>query len=541
MYPKSTPTPRARPLAALLALILLGPLLGMLAAAPTSAQAGRPNVVLILADDMRADDLPWMPETNRLLVERGTSFAAMIATNSVCCPSRSTLLTGRYPHTHGIYDQTRLGPRADRTGADEYRARGHEGNDLGAWMAAAGYRTGLFGKYLNGYDGDHVPPGWDDWNAFSSEQAYYGYRLNENGRNVAHGTAEADYSTDVIAAKARAFIRAEAAAGRPFFAYVAPIAPHAPSTVAARHEGAYAGRDIPTLASYDEADVSDKPEWVKALPRLTPAIRDEIDANHRRRLATLRAVDELVAGIVADLDAAGALDDTYLVFTSDHGAHLGEHRIPLAKRTAYEESIRVPLVIRGPGVPTGTERRLAAMNDLAPTFLSWAGAPVPAGVDGRSLAPLLAGEPGGWRDAVLVETYQAVGYSPSLPFRMVRMADRSYVEYVGGRAEFYDLRADPHQLENLADDPGRAEEVAALAHRLAALRVCAGASCHAAEDGPVDVENPPPPILAGPDGPVVRPPDRDDGDRARLRRCLRRHEDDRPAARWARRCERRYG
>jgi N-acetylglucosamine-6-sulfatase len=217
------------------------------------------------------------------------------------------------------------------------------------------------------------------------------YKLNENGKIVAYGGAPEDYLTDVIAAKAVDHIRRFSAEGRSFFLYVATFAPHSPYNPAPRHKGMFKEAELPRPPSFNEADVSDKPGFIQELPRLNQDEIAEITTHHRQRLECLQAVDELVETLVDTLEDTGELERTDLVYASDNGFHLGEHRMKEGKDTAYEEDIRVPLAIRGPGIPNGRAISGIALNiDLAPTFAACAGIKPPDFVDGRPLLPLLA-------------------------------------------------------------------------------------------------------------------------------------------------------
>ncbi len=494
----------------LLALALL-PILGIAATPPTKAQpralatsqptaADRPNVVLIVADDLDLAAAERMPNVANLLRDRGTSFANAFVTTPVCCPSRASILRGQYVHNHGTLTNT-----GRDGGFPTFRRLGREDSTLATWLDDAGYRTALFGKYLNGFpkgvDPAYVPPGWDDWYGISSRQpAYFDYQLNENGDLRSYGQDPAAYSTDVLAARLDAFVEAAASGQEPFFAYVSPLAPHWPATPAPRHADAFAGEAAPRPPSFDEADVADKPAYVGAAPSLSDDHLAQIDELHRQRLRSLLALDELVAALVATLEETGALDRTLLVFTSDNGLLAGQHRLPGGKQVPYDEAIRVPLLLRGPGVPAGRVVDPIALNvDLAPTIAELAGAEIPDFVDGRSLLPLLSSAPPpAWRQGFLVELFgvvrarnqpapdpaEADDDGPAVPpYRALRTADALYVEYETGERELYDLRADPHQLDNLAPAADSAA-LAPFSARLADLAECATDACRAAEDAP---------------------------------------------------------
>ncbi|MBW3633162.1 MAG: sulfatase [Chloroflexi bacterium] len=487
---------------------------------PTTA----PNIIVIVTDDLDARSVACLPNVQALLAAEGVTFTNAFATTPLCCPSRASILRGQYAHNHGV-----LSNSGDNGGFPTFYRLGDEESTVATWLQDTGYRTALVGKYLNRYPkgapASHVPPGWDEWSAFASSDedeggSYYsGYALNVDGDTVFYGQQPAEYSTDVLTAEATDFVDRAATSGDPFFLYIAPFAPHGPSTPASRHTGAFADVQAPRPPSFDEDDVSDKPTWVQALPPLRADQIALLDDRYQRRLRSLLAVDEMVASLIETLTAAGTLDNTYILFTSDNGYHLGEHGIPVGKQSPYDESLRVPLIVRGPGVPTGVVEEAIALNiDLAPTFAELAGASPAPFVDGRSLVPLLHGEtPAGWRQGFLVEHYgrtlpdqwgtsgpvpmeeasrdgdeddleeadgdEVIGVTPidSPPYLGLRTEQYLYVEYANGERELYDMPADPYQLQNLAAtaDPAL---LADLAARLDQLRVCAGADCRSAED-----------------------------------------------------------
>ncbi|MFD0888857.1 sulfatase, partial [Streptosporangium algeriense] len=352
----------------LMCLVLLSGL-GASGLAPAVARtAARPNIVLILVDDQEAGDLRRFPNIWNELVRGGTSFEHFFVSNSWCCPSRSSILRSQYVHSHGVLTNT-----APEGGFTKFHDTDLERSTIGTWMKTAGYRTGLMGKYLNHYPGGaaeptYVPPGWDEWDV-PVRKLYneYGYTLNENGTLRTYGSADADYLPDVLSRKANAFV-SQAGEG-PFFLYLAPIAPHNPSNFAARHRDAFAGATAPRPPSFDQEDVSAEPQWLSSRERFSERTIAGIDERYRRRLRAMLGVDDLVGSLVETLRVAGKLDDTYLFFASDNGFHLGQHRLAQGKTTPFDESIRVPLVVRGPGVRAGgSVGAMAANVDLAPTF-----------------------------------------------------------------------------------------------------------------------------------------------------------------------------
>jgi N-acetylglucosamine-6-sulfatase len=446
---------------------------------PTLVQVSpaKPNFVFILADDMRKDDLKYMPKTNALLGDQGMRFERAFVSNSVCCPSRATIMRGQYAHNSGVWNNVD-GPDGGWQG---YKSHGNEADNVATRLHDAGYRTGLFGKYLNGHAGTAVPSGWDDWFAFFSHKKY-DYNVNDNATITHFGTDKRDYSTDVIRRRALQFIGTSVGAGKPFFAYVSPVTPHSPPAPAVRHRYTFDGEQAPRLPSFNEEDVSDKPPWIQALPTLDDAWAAQIDYRHENRAEMMQSLDDLVEGVVNTLQRTGALQETYIVFTSDNGWNHGEHRIPTGKSLPYEESIQVPLLVRGPGVQRGsTTNKLALNTDYLPTFTDLAGIQTPGYVDGRSLRPFLERNgPTTWRTAILLER-RANPIITERSYYAIRTASgRKYVEYEGGFRELYNLQTDPYELANSYD---AATPPKGLARRLEALKTCVDAECRAAENG----------------------------------------------------------
>lgn len=480
--------------AALAFLLLLGPF-SSLSAAP------KPNIVFILTDDqdLTLGSLDFMPRTRALIADQGITFSNHFVPLSLCCPSRATILTGLHVHNHRVL--TNFLPDG---GFERFAQLRHEDRTLAVALQEAGYRTALFGKYLNGYpngeDLTYVPPGWDEWASpvKGSPYASYRYTLNENGKLVAHGSKAEDYMTDVLSAKAVDFVRRASATSQPFFLYLATYAPHKPATPAKRHAGLFPGLQAPRTPSFNEPDVRDKPARIRALKRLDASRVAAIDALYRKQMQSLQAVDEAVAALVEALRAAGRLDDTYIVFTSDNGFHMGQHRLEPGKYTPYEPDVHVPLLVRGPGVPRGlTVEALTLSVDFAPTFAELAGATLPAEPDGRSLVPFLQGNPPvSWRQAVLLEQFAVSSGPPGSGIlepgdasshpshRGIRTATYKYVQYGTGAKEVYDLRKDPDELVNLSGRVPQAwlDSVAKLTKALAS---CRGAACREIEARPV--------------------------------------------------------
>jgi len=465
------------PLASVALVVLLA--LGLSGSMPTGAQklTAKPNIVFILADDMRKDDLKYMPKMRSVLKDKGMIFHNAFVSTPLCCPSRATIMRGQYAHNSGVWNIF-----GSSSGWQTYRAKGLERNNVATRLDATGYRTGLFGKYLNGYKGtSDKPPGWDEWFAHTGGAHYYDYKINDDGTVRHFGSSAADYETDVIANRAKTFIGTSVRTGKPFFAYVAPKAPHDPYTPARRDEHTFDGIRAARSPSFNEKNVSDKPPWIRKLPRLSDAKKAKIDKRAEKRAETLQALDDLVAGIVGKLGDSGVLSNTYVFFTSDNGFHMGEHRISRpGKGRSYEEDVRVPLLVRGPGVAARrqAQEKLVLNTDYLPTFMDLASAQTPGYVDGRSLRPALKGNATAWRSAVLLEAHDAPSNTP--PYSGIRTSSgRKYVEYANGKKELYYLDRDHYELRNSYDP---SNPPTALATRLQALKSCAKDGCRAAEN-----------------------------------------------------------
>ncbi len=513
-------------------------------AAPPAAP--RPNIITIMLDDLDETSLAdllanrgrldaahaggWIPNIASVIAG-GTRFTNNFVVNAVCCPSRASYLTGQYVQNHGVLTVAK-GISYWMSGA----GAGGEQETIATWLSRAGYYTGHVGKYLNGYGyltpRTYVPPGYHDWQALLDPGTYrvYNYSINDNGAVVDHGAAEADYQTDVLRQRARAFLLDHAAGGhadRPFYLTLTPIAPHIEVTPtdapmddyrhhfyelirpAPRHlhlvDGDDANGEVPGYAdkaSFNE-DNADKLAWFQALPAIDAQTRAARDRQYKHRLASILAVDELIGEVVATLGSLGKLDDTLIVFTADNGYHFGEHRLS-SKLVAFEESIRVPLVIRGPGVAAGAVSARPTLNiDLAPTFLALSGATAGRVVDGRSLVPLLESPSASWpRTQFLVDHYDEnmdsvleVDLSPPTYKAVRRLSATENRIYVSWRERFeqfpdlvtyrehYDLAADPLQMTNTAAGM-TAQQRLAFDNLIRDLTACSGPSCRDLEAAP---------------------------------------------------------
>jgi N-acetylglucosamine-6-sulfatase len=410
----------------------------------------RADVVLVVLDDARWDDLIAMPRTRALIGGEGTRFTNAYVVNPSCCPSRASILTGGYSHTTGVFANHR-----PYGGRPVFQREGGEASNIATALHDAGYRTALIGKYMNENRDATPPPGWDRYFAFLDVNGrYFDYTISADGDVRWYGDDPGDYSTDVFRRHATSFI-ASTPAHRSLFLYFAPFAPHNRPVAAPGDASAFASETWELPPSFSEPDVSDKPAYVR---EQSPVAADAVQRSRRARLATLLAVDRAVEAIVRTLDAEGRLSNAVVIVTSDNGLALGEHRW-VFKGAPYEEVLRVPLLIRADGIDGLTPRSdgLALNIDLAPTIAAVAGLDRLPGADGVSLLPLARGAADRWRTGFLVESATDRGQRREVPSYCGYHSRRFvYVRYATGETELYDLGADPYQLENRAGDPALA-------------------------------------------------------------------------------------
>lgn len=523
----------------LLAALLLLP--GVAEARPAGADRdGRPNILVVMTDDMNQADLAFMPKTRKLLAKRGTSFTDAITSFPLCCPSRATFLTGQYAHNHGV---------GGNFYPEGWYGMPGRNNTLATWLDRGGYSTDLIGKMLNGYgalDGHgEIPPGFDKWHALLDVSAYdyYNFVMNADGRLRTWGDPDfarklvefanievtpnpgglagvlaklaqefgpapyhywgaqnpADYSPDVTGKITNRLVAGERRRKKPFFIWWAPAAPHREDVSTtlmgrpgddprppARYENRVKRYQLPRSPSFNEADISDKSSNLKnAAPTMTDAQIHQLELDYQGRAGSLMAVDDKVRKIVHTLKRTGQLGNTLIMFVSDNGWMQGEHRITGDKFLPYEESVKVPLVLRGPGIPAGkTVSSQVADIDFAPTLVDASGAKPGRTMDGVSLLPGVRNPKKLPDRAVELEALAPLfeGNIPvnawDRPYTGVRTERYTYVVWTEtGEQELYDRRADPYELQNVASDPAYAAIKARLAADLTKLNGCAGLAC----------------------------------------------------------------
>jgi N-acetylglucosamine-6-sulfatase len=426
--------------------------------------SSRPNIVFVLTDDLSMDLLPYMPQVQALQAD-GMTFNNYFVSDSLCCPSRSSIFTGEFPHNTGVY--TNAGPLG---GLRAFYRHDDESRTFNIALQNAGYRTAMMGKYINGYlqgsrrayiANTDVPPGWSEWDVAGWGYREFNYKLNIDGAIHRFGHAPRDYLTDVIARRGVRFIDQSAAMGRPFFLELSTFAPHTPYVPAPRDAHLFGGLMAPRPPSFD-ALPTDPPSWLAGHAPLTLLQLDRINRVFRRRVQDVQAVDNMISAVRTALQNNGLAGNTYIVFSSDNGLHTGEYRLTPGKLTAFDTDIHVPLVVTGPGVPVDTSSDAMTENvDLAETFAEMGGTTMDTG-DGHSLLGLMHGDlPVDWRNAILVEHHgpkpdpndpdqqtRASGNPPS--YEAMRTPQYLYVEYQDGERELYDLSSDPYELDNLA-------------------------------------------------------------------------------------------
>ncbi|XP_074759048.1 N-acetylglucosamine-6-sulfatase isoform X1 [Athene noctua] len=491
---------------ALAALLVLSP-------AGAARQARRPNVVLILTDDQDVclGGMTPLKKTNALIAQKGITFLNAYVPSALCCPSRASILTGKYPHNHHVVNNTLEGNCSSKLWQ-----KIQEPYTFPALLKTmCGYQTFFAGKYLNEYGAEdaggvgHVPPGWSFWYALEKNSKYYNYTLSVNGKARRHGeNYSVDYLTDVLANMSLDFLEYKSNF-EPFFMMISTPAPHSPWTAAPQYTKSFQNVSAPRNSNFNIHGKNK--HWLirQAKTPMTNSSVQFLDDAYRKRWQTLLSVDDLIEKLVKKLELNGELDNTYIFYTSDNGFHTGQFSLPIDKRQLYEFDIKVPLLVRGPGIkPNQTNKMLVANIDLGPTILDIAGYDLnKTQMDGMSLLPLLRGDKNvTWRSDFLVE-YQGEGYNGSDPtcpglgpgvthcfpdcvcedsynntYACVRTLstswDLQYCEFDDREVfvEVYNLTADPHQINNIAKTIDQ-EILEKMNYRLMMLQSCSGATC----------------------------------------------------------------
>lgn len=394
----------------------------------------RPNFLIIITDDQRYGTMDYMPNTQQLIFDQGVTFENGYVTTPLCCPSRASILTGMYAHNHGVRENN------DKLNHKTFIEIMHEN----------GYYTGLVGKYLNSWKGEYRSE-YDYWvSFFKGETVYYRPDLNVNGKWVRHG--EDEYVTYLLGDYAIEFLGTATQQKKPFILLFTPNAPHRPTTPAVEDQDLLTNLTPHRPPSFNEADISDKPEWLARRPLLTEEQITEIDEYRRNQLLTLISLDRTIARIINYLESTGELDNTLILFLSDNGQFWGEHRFETPKNRYYEEVVHVPFAIRYPPLVPNPyiENGIVANIDIAPTILDLASLPIPESIDGETIVKLLQKDVM-WREYILLEggildgTYIGV------------RSERYFYGENDSYPEFYDLQEDPYQLQNLIEDPDYGE------------------------------------------------------------------------------------
>jgi N-acetylglucosamine-6-sulfatase len=423
--------------------------------------ADKPNIVFILTDDLAMNLVPYMPNV-QAMQQDGATFVNYFVSNSLCCPSRSSIFTGKFPHNTGV-----LTNQPPDGGFASFNAHGDDGHTLALALQRAGYQTAMMGKYLNGYLPRRagVPAGWNVWDVGGDAYAEFNYDLSQNGAVQHYGADASAYLTDVLASMADRFIRKSASG--PFFLEVATFAPHAPYIPAPRDQDRFPGLTAPRSPAFNARPDANAPAWLKEIPPIPPAGLRNLDRVFRLRAQSVQAVDKMIGQLRGTLAELGIDKRTWFVFSSDNGLHLGEYSLRPGKMTPFDTDIHVPLIVVGPGVPkAATVNALVENVDLAPSFAEIAGGSAPTVPDGHSfVSPLLhssfqARIDSSWRQGAFIEHHHPK-YAPADPdhplrfsanppsYAALRTATALYVEYEGGETSYYDLSRDPYELKNI--------------------------------------------------------------------------------------------
>jgi len=417
----------------------------------------KPNIIFILTDDYASNLVDFMPNLNAMQKE-GVTFNNYYVSNSLCCPSRSSIFTGMLPHNTRV--ETNTHPNG---GYDAYMEHGDAQQSFCVALQHAGYKTAMMGKFLNGYlPGKNQPaPGWSDWFVGGAAYQNFDYDINSNGQVLHYGNSPKDYLTDVLSARADSLITAWK--DHPFFIEIATFTPHGPFIPAPRHEKLFKNEKAPRTPRFNKQADSTAPDWLRALQPLDSKKINKVDNIFRKRLRCIMSIDEMLGSIRKLLNKAGISGRTYIFFSSDNGFHLGDYSMVQGKQTPFDIDIRVPLIACGPNVAKGSLQQAIVSNiDLAPTFAELAGAQLTGSPDGKDIQHLLREktEKINWRNFAIIEHRRAKydrddpdrqetedGRLPS--YNALRFHNLLYVEYETGEISCYDAEKDPYELKNI--------------------------------------------------------------------------------------------
>jgi N-acetylglucosamine-6-sulfatase len=468
------------------ALLLASVVVLLTAIGSMKAAATKPNIIFVLTDDQFPGTENEMPALKNNITSQGVKFTNMTSTFPLCCPARATILRGQYAHNTHIY-----GNSLPLGGWEKFSNQGLQNSTIATWLHDAGYRTGLFGKYLNDYTAPGIPPGWDRWYAWNGPKE--GWRaINDQGVRKPMHPQEVDSGTSNAALE---FLRSHLGRRAPVFAFVSFGAEHQPYHYDQADTDKFKGVKVPRSPSFNEADVSDKPSYVSDLPQLTEEEVAQMDQDYANGLRSLMRVDRFIQRASDLLRSKGEMGNTYFVFYTDNGNHFGQHRLTHGKLQPYEEDTNFPLIVRGPGIPHGSKNgELVGNHDIAPTLARMGGANIPAFVDGRSVLALAKDHTSTWARTAILSARETDNARPNR-WEMLRMGGSNYTRWKDGEKEYYDLRLDPYQLHNAfgsSDSTYPPPDPAIRAYyekRLDALSSCSGhegrRSCREAEDAPL--------------------------------------------------------
>jgi arylsulfatase A-like enzyme len=430
-----------------------------LAANTQNKGSQRPNIIFILTDDYASNLVDFMPNLQAMQKE-GVTFGHYYVSNSLCCPSRSSIFTGMLPHNTRV--ETNTPPNG---GYKAYMEHGGAEQSFSVSLQKAGYKTAMMGKFLNGYlpRRHQPPPGWSDWFVAGGGYRNFDYDMNCNGKISRFGHAPEDYLTDVLSNRTDSLIRAWK--DHPFFIEIATFTPHGPFIPAPRHQNLFYDAKAPRSPAFNTQADSTAPNWLRALQPLGTKQIDRVDNIFRDRLRCVMSIDEMLGRIRKLLKETGVSDRTYIFFSSDNGYHLGDYSMLQGKQTPFDIDVRVPLIACGPHVAKGSLQQAIASNiDLAPTFAALAGTKLTGDPDGRDIQHLLREkntEKINWRNFAIIE-HRRVNYDRDDPDRQeeedgklpsytaLRFHNLLYVEYETGEISCYDAESDPYQLKNIA-------------------------------------------------------------------------------------------